>query len=504
MSSHDDVRLDLDLEARLRRIAADPPPLPETVDAMAWDVVRRRRRWRFVPVGVRRRSSRIGASVGVVVTVAIAVVIAGIIVPAIGPRPVASWTLRPDAGRGEWTALQWHEITTTAGGIANELYGGGWTRNMNLVVRWRDGFASIGADYGVWLSSDGITWHRSPGSPSHGGLYLAGADGALLAGGEMPGGTTGVWLTVDGATWTLVAPPAGVTWASPWSVASGAQGLVLARSTDRGGLPEPLTGIYFTSDAKTWQKATLPADLVAAYQVNVAAFFGGFVAVGEVLDPNGSSGYSTDGGPTTYYSYRSWVSPDGLHWSQYAPPVQQTGFSSNVPPWNGVEFGRLGGSDGHIHSADGLRWTADEGLPGLDTPLEVVGDGTRIVIAADSGRRFFVSEGDGHWTELRQGGDVANLPAGGQLMVLPHGVLWIGGGRVYFGQGLAGVDPQGSIGPPVTPTPNPSAGPTSTPAVEGTTTAMPTPAHRPTDLKTTGSDDFRGPAPSGSNEASSS
>jgi hypothetical protein len=140
-----------------------------------------------------------------------------------------------------------------------------------------------------------------------------------------------------------------------------------------------------------------------------------------------------------------------------------------VPPWGDVQFGRLGGSDGWVHSADGSSWTADDGLPTVDHGREVVGDGTRIVAAIDGGQRFFVSEGDGHWTELKQGGDVAHLPAGGQLMVLPNGVLWVGGGHVYFGQGLSGVEPQGTIGPPFTAAPG-TPGPT--PAVSIVPTEM--------------------------------
>jgi len=90
---------------------------------------------------------------------------------------------------------------------------------------------------------------------------------------------------------------------------------------------------------------------------------------------------------------------------------------------------------------------------------------------------FYLSEGDGKWRLLQQGGDVGSLTADGQMMLLPNGVLWIGGNRVYFGEGLYGLAPQGSIGPPTTAspaTPGDSAVPTSTPAVMTTDTPEPT------------------------------
>ena len=82
-----------------------------------------------------------------------------------------------------------------------------------------------------------------------------------------------------------------------------------------------------------------------------------------------------------------------------------------------------------------------------------------------------MSEGDGHWTLLNEGGDVGNLPSDGEMLIEPKGILWISGNKVYFGEGLSGVEPKGSIGPPVSPSPDPNATPTSTPAIEATPAA---------------------------------
>jgi hypothetical protein len=474
MSYRDDFELDTDLQLRLRRIAGDPPALPESLDAFAREVVLRRRRWSFVPTGVRRHSARIRAFGGIVGTVIVAVLVGAVVVPAIGPRPVATWTPRPDAGQGEWTALQWHDITATAGGIGNDLLTFMGSPGRNWVVVWRGGFATIGTDNGVWLSADGLTWHHSEGSPLYAGIYSLAGD--LLATGMAPDRSPGVWRTADGVSWRPVDPPSGHSWTDAFSVASSAPGTVVSFLDNRAvDLPEPLTGIYFTTDTTTWQRAALPADLSAAYQANISPFFDGFVAVGLVLDPAGSVGYGTDSGVETHYSYRAWISSDGLHWSVYEPAIKASlTVTSSGLPWPSMQFGRLGASNGLIHSADGSTWTADQGLPAYDWGRPTVGDGTRIVMATDSGRRFFVSEGDGHWTELKQGGDVAALPAGGLLMLLPDGVLWAGNGHIYFGQGLSGVDPQGTIGPPVTPTPG-TPGPTAEISIgpEETSTGLP-------------------------------
>ena len=56
-------------------------------------------------------------------------------------------------------------------------------------------------------------------------------------------------------------------------------------------------------------------------------------------------------------------------------------------------------------------------------------------------------------------GDIGKLPGGGYAVLRSNGLLWIGGGRVYFGQALSRVAPRGSLvlpTPTLTPWPGPS------------------------------------------------
>ncbi len=149
-------------------------------------------------------------------------------------------------------------------------------------------------------------------------------------------------------------------------------------------------------------------------------------------------------------------------------------------PWAGMRQGRLGAGDGLIYSTDGgATWRADsDRIPNLlDDDQTRLGrephrHGGRVwgAVLPERGRRALAPAPAGR----RRGG----LPADGQILLLPNGVLWIAGSRVYFGQGLVGVAPQGSLGPPVTPSPLPY--PTSTPAVLETVTPLVPPTAEPT------------------------
>jgi hypothetical protein len=478
MSFHDDP----DLETRLRRITAGPEldapasvyrhlrGVANGVGARSIDGVQ------LSPVGLgqgRSRARFAGAVAAVAAAVVIAVSAAGLVAVMRGPQATATWTLRPDAGQGEWTGLEWHDITALAGGLAGQPSFGGTAGGTGGVVQWRGGFAAMGGDYNLWLSKDGLTWRRATGAPLFPGIVAI--DGDLLVAGQAGTGTgTWLWRSTDGVTWTRVSVPFGVSW---WGPTAGAPGIVAAAFVaDSDGLPG-LSGIYLTTDARTWAKATLPSDLAAARNVNVYPFIDGFVAIGYVSDPNGSMTV-TSGTNSESYSERAWISRDGLTWTAYDPVVPPTLMQSSHP-WARMQLGRLGAGNGRIHSTDGgATWLGDAGqIPTWLSPDQTVSDGSRIIMSAGSGAMFYLSEGDGKWRLLQQGGDVGSLTADGQMMLLPNGVLWIGGNRVYFGEGLSGLAPQGSIGPPTTAspaTPGDSAVPTSTPAVMTTDTPEPT------------------------------
>lgn len=487
MSFHDDA----DLEARLRRIAAGPaleaPPslyrnLNEVAGGRGARSVNGVRVERVRLGGHRRpgfRSARALAALAAVLLIAVST--AGLLIAIRGLQPAATWTLRPDGGQGEWTGVQWHDITDVAGGIAGPLWAqSGGVSGTEGVVRWSGGFATMGGDFKLWLSSDGLTWRRSTSGLSLPNM-VAVRDGLLISGSSSDGTSRSLSFTTDGQTWTPVTPP--FDFFSVGLVA-GDPGVVAVNTTPNSGIPAGPSVIYFTTDARNWTHASLPSDMAVAGNLYVTPFLDGFVATGEVPDPNGPIGISTDAGVVSHYSYRAWISHDGLHWSVYDPTLPSTGFSSNSPGWPGIQRGPLGAGDGLIYSTDGgVTWLADHDLIPewlLDGELlgeQTVSDGNRIVMAAGSGERLYVSEGDGHWSRLQQGGDVASLPAAGHLALLPNGVLWITADRVYFGQGLSGAVPQGTIGPPTVASPSGPVGPT--PAATSSLTPEPPSSQAP-------------------------
>jgi len=479
---------DPDLETRLRRIAAGPKPdVPASVYSRLDEVVhgsgaRSINGVRLSPVRLSGRGRpglrQAGALAALAAVLVIAVSAAALLVAPRGPQAASTWTLRPDAGQGEWTGLEWHDITATAEGIGMATQWYGWRYSSSWVV-WRGGFAMVGGNMDVWVSKDGLTWKQSTGAPRYAGLVAVGGD--LLAWGPaINGSDSGLWLTTDAVKWTRVSVPFNLTSVS--GLAGSSPGLVIVTTTLNSSDPRGPSAIFFSADAKTWTQATLPDDLSQAGNVNISPFGRGFVAIGLVSDPNGSTTYSSGAGDERHYSYRAWISHDGLTWTSYDPAVPGTGVSSNTLPWTGMQWGRLGAGDALIHSTDGgVTWLADsDGIPNW-LGGETVSDGNRIIMAAGSGARFYLSEGDGHWRLLQQGGDVGSLPADGQVLLLPNGVLWIAGDRVYFGQALSGIEPQGSLGPPTTASPGPTLPyPTSTPAVLATETTVVTPTPEPT------------------------
>jgi hypothetical protein len=237
--------------------------------------------------------------------------------------------------------------------------------------------------------------------------------------------------------------------------------VVVVSTSNLNSMPSGPSSLYVTADAKTWRKATLPADLAGASAVNVFAFGGRFLADGLILDPNGNRTYVDQNNVSTTWSEHAWISDDGLVWTQYSP-VMPAGVGSD---WFGMQAGRRGMGNGWIYTTDGATWLVDTAmLPSLHQDTEMASDGTRIIMATDWGAGFYVGEGDGRWQKLAQGGNVGSLPGGGQLLLLPDGVLWSVGGHVYFGQALSGVAPQGSLAPSKTVVPVNTPGPVASPA----------------------------------------
>ena len=451
------TREDPELEDRLRRMAPGPAQdapasLYKYMNELARGTERRVAGVAVSPVRPVRRGSfgfrTAGAALGLAAVLLIVLAGTGLILGTTGPRPAATWQPRTDVGQGQWTGLEWHDVTATASGLAGQGYYVWSNLDTGGVVRYAGGYAMVGGDLRPWLSSDGLTWKRASGAPGWPSIQAFG--GELIATGvdDVTSNTVVVRSTVDGITWTPMTLQLGG--ASISNLVVGEPGVVVL--TTAGSAPLGPWDVYFARDLKTWTHASLPADMAGSRNLQITPFIGGFVAVGQVVDTGGSETDIDASGNQTSYSYRAWRSPDGLNWTTYEPKVGESSFSSNVPPWNQIQTGRLGAGDGRIYSTDGgVTWQAQKTV--VLNGDRSVSDGQRIIMSAGSGARFYLSEGDGHWSQLQQGGDVASLPAGGQPVLLANGVLWIAGNRVYFGQALSGVEPRGSVGPPTTPSP---------------------------------------------------
>ncbi|HEX7430596.1 MAG TPA: hypothetical protein VF293_00255 [Candidatus Limnocylindrales bacterium] len=372
------------------------------------------------------------------------------------PGEAATWPPGLHPGEGQWTGLEWHDITASAGGIFVDRAPWLEGSRMDEAVAWRDGFALVGGDGNLWISKDGLTWAHASGAPQYAGIV--GLNGSLLAGGEgIDGSGPGLWISGDAVTWRRVPIPSnfysvGCERVACAGLAASSRGVVAVATA--GSEPNSSTEpsiLYFSADGTTWNRANLPDQ---AWEVAVHSFFGGFAAIGMVRSP-------TD--PPGALHQRAWRSPDGLNWTAYEPklPGPYSGDLwrgwHDLQPWD-MQFGPLGADNGDFHSSDGVDWAFDSEPRGWWYQGQAVSDGNRVVFAAKWVARFYLGEGDGHWRELAQGGDIGKLPGGGHAFLLPNGLLWVGGDRVYFGQALSGVAPRGSLALP-TPTPSPLPGP---------------------------------------------
>ena len=463
---------DMDLERRLRSIGRAAPEAPSTLDDVAREVILRGRSRTATRFDRRIRPHALRALAGLAAVLAVVALVGGLLRTSTSPA-AQHWTPRPDAGSGEWTAIEWHDVSSGFAGMnsSRPLWS---AREDVLPIHWSHGYALVGDQYRWWLSQDGLGWHLATNIPQD--AWVGSVGGQLLVLNGLPG--TGSWLTADGEKLTPITVPFELGRVS--GVVSGKPGLVVTTTpaddtTADPTPPEPPgpSTFYLTRDGMSWTRAVLPADLAKARGVVVSPFIDGFMATGEIEDPNGSSERTSQsgGGPTLTWRYSeyAWYSPDGLTWSKYDPQ----GYSLPPSLWAMMVDGRLGATNGDFHSTDGGQsWSKDTNAPpSPQSPngrAQMVSDGNRILLAVDGGGRFYLSEGDGQWTLLKEGGDVGNLPSDGEMLIEPKGILWISGNKVYFGEGLSGVEPKGSMGPPVSPSPDPNATPTSTPAMEAT------------------------------------
>jgi hypothetical protein len=143
---------------------------------------------------------------------------------------------------------------------------------------------------------------------------------------------------------------------------------------------------------------------------------------------------------------RHWFSSDGVRWAGYDPWVGNSVGGALIDVYKG-EMGDVLPMFG-LRSADGLTWSQDAADPSSQTSgaTQFSSDGDRVIAQSD-GPVFTVSFGDGNWHRLANVGSIGSLPRGGQSWVVPNGVIYDAGGRIYFGRALTGVIATGTLRP---------------------------------------------------------
>jgi hypothetical protein len=487
---------DEELERRLRNIGADPQPpvarslnhylhqLPEAhpVSASRFaglgrGAVKPTRPTSMAAMQPVLAPGRLHLKVMAGIVAALVVALAGCVLLAAQryAEPVAASqaAARSVPANEQWTGIEWHDITATSGGLFSK---DPWETSIGsgTVVAWPGGLAASTGS-GVWTSIDGRSWSRVSG-PEY-VPYLGALGGQLLAFSqpvascdETAAGpcltSSRIWTSTNGVDWTSSLLPFS---GSVMSLTTSSESAVIC-------VPAPTSAdvtdpklLYVTTDGINWREASTPDDMSKSLDLQVVRIPSGYMALGEARLGDQS---------TLEY----WASGDGFTWSRISPTLPN-GQTLDM----GIYLGLLGSDSLGLHSSDGVSWTLDEDQAPLWTsgsfPFQALADGRHILVADGWNTTFYVSVGDGHWRVLDQGGDIGSLPGGGQAWLLPDGVLYAGGGRLFFGQATSGRAVQGSLRPAATitppPTPPAAASPSTTPS-----SVIPAPTSQPTSTPT--------------------
>jgi hypothetical protein len=499
---------DVDLARRLQLIAAAPEPevpgslyrfVDSIADGAAADLTEGSLApIAFMPAVVRERrrppASQLKRMIGVAAALLLAIAGGSLIVGLQHASPAAS----PVPAADQWTGLEWHDITATSDGLfIQEASSSSWGAYANVVAfdgsYFATGFGVVSGQImdAIWTSHDGLVWSRVPGAPYV--SWLGVLNGRLVAQGTSALPASWVsWTSTDGINWEshvesfadsesgmgswVTTSTAALVEVQPYlpllpfetpaaTAISDTSGGVPTFSYIAPTVPYAQPDFYVTTDGVSWRKGTLPTDLQGSQGVQFFSWKDSFVMEATIDDPAGR-GYRVDAqGKEIHQADHLWTSHDGQSWTRldtsavgiFMSQLQVGSLGLSIPPI---------GSDG-FHSADGNHWTQDEDAIsilnnanlGSSATWSVQSDGRHILVTADWDVKFSVSLGDGHWRTLRQGGDIGSLPGGGQAFLLPNGVLYAGGGRLFYGEAVAGRQPTGELHPAATitqaPTPTP-------------------------------------------------
>ena len=371
--------------------------------------------------------------------------------------PGAFTTPIPPPAGSAWTTIHWHRLSAT-----DPL------ALVHSVVPWPGGSIAVGVDRTsttgswtpLWRSSDGVTW-KPLGQVFGARTIVLGVAAigtglvALTANGGNPScppwvcgslaASVMAWTSSDGVSWFAhvgpdLALPQDASQPPMVTLAGGPGGLVAASVPESGGAGTVATSL----DGVTW--VSLPADALPQDTAlrDVHGTSGGFVAVARTW-PAGSSVTgsvalrSTDG--------RTWTSlplrPVAVPRVGLVDRLFQGGSGFLA---TGSDYG-LPGTTLWWWSADGRSWRAVKGYPPIGTcpPYVCLGtepagdlgaDGTRIVAYRGGAAPAVWTSFDGRsWTRLVVvGAPLTLFQAGGNLVVLPGGVLVSDGISTWFGE----------------------------------------------------------------------
>jgi hypothetical protein len=432
---------DLDLEARLRLIAADPEP---EVPARLFDCVADAtsgedagsNNAHDLPTGRGRSIStqkRLGALVGL--AAALVLTVSGLMLVATLSGPKAAATpFYSDL----WSGLAWHEIT--ASGFPGPTQVVSFNGTLYGTVLFDD------AKSGIWTSGDGSSWTQLQGAPVLSALTSA---GTWLFGYGI--NDQALWYTPDGMIWKTAKVPFTPSQDLSRIGVHAGQAIMLTDTVGpTGDSSTSPSDMYRSSDGADWQKVTMPADMASALQSSVEVTLDGYLVTGFIVDPKGSGELSGITNTSSYdYKgvYRTWFSDDGVTWT--------TQGSSAYPDFGGLYAGARGyeriGTPS-VHSTDGVHWAKDVDDVSQDMRGQsaISSDGREVVVQSN-GPVFYVGMGDGRWQVVRNVGDVVGgLPSPGQTWAVPGGVLYVAGSRVFFGKALTGNVDEPTLGPGTT------------------------------------------------------
>lgn len=264
---------------------------------------------------------------------------------------------------------------------------------LRLVTAGNLGYFSIGTLGGqpaVWYSTNGLQWSLSVqatrffdalSSPrintllsTSGRVYAAGSVG------DGPATDAAVWSTDDGLNWRAAQPPQGsfsgegdhaITGLAQLGSGQAAPvGLVAVGGLDSGGVWTPVS--WISPDGVTWSQpsASFPEDGTV-----------GGVATAVTAVPNlaGASEFLATGGNDSVQ--QAWKSPDGMRWERIPLPGQSAssdGWRANLVASSGslIAIGDKDTGQAHLIVRAGSNWTEPSANPSTFGPVGPVEDAT--------------------------------------------------------------------------------------------------------------------------------